>query len=82
MEYDVVVQSVAQSVPRPNAGLTVPDRAPGLISTDARPSEASSARARPPVIDARTIKTILYLGLKGDIALGGGSAEPGVDAYA
>ncbi len=45
-----------------------------------------------PVIDARTIKTILYLGLKGDIALGGdpagaglaraSSTNRGVDSYA
>jgi hypothetical protein len=45
-----------------------------------------------PVIDAQTIKTILYLGMKGDLALGGGragaspamapSAEHGVDTYA
>ena len=45
-----------------------------------------------PVIDAQTIKTILYLGMKGDVALGRGlaganlarapSAERSVDTYA
>jgi len=51
----------------------------------------SSAAGQRPVIDAQTIKTILYLGLKGDVSLarqtGSAAFAPsragsGVDTYA
>jgi hypothetical protein len=65
---------------------------PAVSAPPSAPGSSAPDRAVRPVIDARTIKTILYLGMKGDIALGGrpadagparaSSAGRGVDTYA
>lgn len=94
----MVVLSIAPSMPWPSSSFAASPAARASAagapadSAAVPPSRSRPAREPAPVIDARTIKTILYLGLKGDIALGGGRASApatgggpsatGVEAYA